>query len=69
MENAMSIALSELEGSVYVPEEEVEDVYRLFSYSLSYKKGAILLHMIRFFLENDELFFEVLRTYMNRYQN
>jgi aminopeptidase N len=69
MENAMSIALSELQGSVYVPEEEVEDVSRLFSYSLSYKKGAILLHMIRFFLDNDELFFEVLRTYLNRYQN
>ena len=30
-------------GSVYVPAEEVEDVYRLFSYGLSYKKGAVLL--------------------------
>jgi aminopeptidase N len=69
MKNAMSIALSETEGSVYVPEEEVEDVYRLFSYGLSYKKGAILLHMIRFILDDDELFFQVLRTYLDRYQN
>jgi aminopeptidase N len=69
MENAMSIALSEQEGSVYVPEEEVEDVYRLFSYSLSYKKGAILLHMIRFILDDDELFFNVLKTYLDHYQN
>lgn len=69
MENAMSIALSETSGSVYVPEEEVEDEYRLFSYGLSYKKGAILLHMIRFILDDDQLFFEVLQTYLDQYQN
>jgi hypothetical protein len=69
MENAISIALSAPEGSVYVPEDEVEDDYRLFSYSLSYKKGSILLHMIRFILDNDELFFDVLRTYLTSYQN
>lgn len=69
MENAMSVALGEKDGSVYVPEEEVEDVYRIFSYALSYKKGAVLLHMIRFILNDDTLFFEVLRTYLNRYQN
>jgi aminopeptidase N len=69
MDNAMGIALSEPSGSVYVPEQEVEDVYRLFSYSLSYKKGAILLHMIRFILDDDERFFQVLRTYLDQYQN
>ena len=69
MEDAISIALSAPEGSVYVPEDEVEDDYRLFSYSLSYKKGAILLHMIRFILDNDELFFDVLRNYLTSYQN
>jgi len=69
MEDAMSIALSEQEGSVYVPEEEVESLYRLFSYGLSYKKGAILLHMIRFILDDDELFFEVMQTYLAQYQN
>jgi hypothetical protein len=69
MENAISIALSAPEGSVYVPEDEVEDDYRLFSSSLSYKKGSILLHMIRFILDNDELFFDVLRTYLASYQN
>ncbi len=69
MEDAISIALGEKEGSVYVPEEEVENESRLFSYGLSYKKGAILLHMIRFMLDDDDLFFEVLRTYLYRYQN
>jgi len=69
MEDAISIALGEQMGSVYVPEVEVESVYRLFSYGLSYKKGAVLLHMIRYILDNDELFYEVLKTYLLRYQN
>lgn len=68
MEDAISIALGEKEGSVYVPKEGIEDEYRLFNYGLSYKKGAILLHMIRFILDNDDLFFEVLRTYLTRFQ-
>ena len=69
MERAMAIALQAQTGSVYVPAEEVEDEYRLFDYSLSYKKGAILLHMMRFILDNDDLFFEVLRAYLDQYQN
>jgi len=69
MENAISIALSEPKGSVFVPEDEVEDDYRLFSFSLSYKKGAILLHMIRFILDDDDLFYDVLGTYLSTYQN
>ena len=69
IEKAISIALGEPEGSVYVPAEGVEDDYRLFSYGLSYKKGALLLHMIRFMLDDKELFFEVLSTYLDRFQN
>jgi aminopeptidase N len=69
MDNAMSVALSEREGSVYVPEDEVENEYRLFSYALSYKKGAVLLHMIRFILDDDPLFFQVFKAYLFHYQN
>lgn len=69
MNNAMAIALRETTGSVYVPEDQVEDSYRLFDYGLSYKKGAILLHMIRFILDDDELFFRVLQSYMKEYGN
>ena len=69
MQNAMSISLGAPGGSVYVPEEEVDDVYRLFDRALSYKKGAILLHMIRFILNDDGLFFRVLQTYLSRYMN
>jgi len=69
MANAMSIAQGETEGSVYVPVDEVENTYRLFDYGLTYKKGAILLHMIRYQLDDDEVFFRVLRTYLHQYGN
>lgn len=69
MNNAMSLALQRTSGSVYVPEEDVEETARLFDYGLTYKKGAILLHMIRFILEDDNLFFHVLETYLEQYGN
>jgi len=69
MANAMSIALGETEGSVYVPLDEVDKTYRLFDYGLTYKKGGILLHMIRYHLNDDEVFFRVLRKYLEQYGN
>jgi hypothetical protein len=69
MTHAMSVALSETEGSVYVPVDEVDNTYRLFDYGLTYKKGAILLHMIRYHLDDDDVFFRVLRTYLHQYGN
>ncbi len=69
MANAMAIALSRSQGSVYVPEVEVEDNYRLFDYGLTYKKGAVLLHMIRYQLDDDALFFGALRHYLDQYGN
>jgi aminopeptidase N len=69
MSHAMSLALGETSGSVYVPEALADDPGRLFDYGLSYKKGAILLHMIRYLLDDDSLFFRVLRTYLVQYGN
>lgn len=54
-------------GSVYVPEEELGNIWRIFDGRLSYSKGALLLHMIRFELQDDSVFYEVLRTYMEEY--
>ncbi len=68
MEYAQSLAMEET-GSVYVPEESAEDVYRVFDYGLSYKKGATLLHMIRYELNNDSLFFAILREYSHNFED
>jgi aminopeptidase N len=54
-------------GSVYVPPDQLGDVWRIFDGRLSYSKGALLLHMIRFELQNDDLFFDVMRTYLEKF--
>jgi aminopeptidase N len=67
MRNAHEWALSEPEGSVYIPEEDARDEFRIFSRALSYKKGAALLHMIRYELDNDSLFYETLSRFQQRF--
>jgi len=54
-------------GSVYVPPEETGDIWRIFDGRLSYNKGALLLHMIRFELQDDDLFFDILASYVIEY--
>jgi aminopeptidase N len=54
-------------GSVYVPPDQLGDVWRIFDSRLSYSKGALLLHMIRFELQDDDLFFNILKTYNETY--
>ncbi|MBW6459371.1 MAG: T9SS type A sorting domain-containing protein [Bacteroidales bacterium] len=54
-------------GSVYVPEEELGNIWRIFDGRLSYSKGSLLLHMIRFELQDDDVFFDVLMTFVEEY--
>ncbi len=67
--NVHNFILSEPGGSTYVPEEEVtyENVDRIFDSRLTYWKGAVILHMIRFELQNDEVFFDVLRNFQLKF--
>jgi len=69
MENAHSWALSKPKGSIYIPEEEINDVSRIFSGALSYKKGAAIIHMIRFELQNDSLFFLTLKNFQEQFKD
>ncbi len=55
------------DGSVYVPESEVDNRDRVFSGRLSYYKGAVIVHMIRYLLHDDDLFFRVLQEYQQRF--
>jgi len=68
MSQAHSFAFAMPEGSLYVPPEEATNVYRIFNYNLSYKKGAAVLHMLRKETGNDSLFFEALRYYLQQYK-
>ena len=51
-------------GAVYLTDTEATDVNRIFSSRLSYKKGAMVLNMLRFKL-GDTNFFQGLRNYLN----
>jgi aminopeptidase N len=51
-------------GSVYVPPRDRYNEDRVLDNRLTYVKGARLLHMLRFELGSDSLFFRLLREYL-----
>jgi aminopeptidase N len=59
--------MSQPGGSVYC--DDTTDVNRIFSSRLSYDKGAAIIHTLRFVLDDDTLFFNILKTYQNQYHN
>lgn len=62
-------ALREPDGTVYIPEEDADDASRIFSGNLSYNKGMALLYMMRYEMQDDELFYLTLRNFLDRYAN
>ncbi len=69
MASIHSSVKSQPDGSVYVPPEEANpnNVWRIFDGRLSYDKGAAIIHMIRFELQDDSLFFETLQQFQQQY--
>jgi aminopeptidase N len=53
-------------GSIYVS-EGTTDFERIFSGTLTYNKGALLLHNLRFVLNDDAIFFDAIRLYLSRF--
>ena len=66
---AHEFVISQPGGSVYIPPDEIstDNVNRIFDARLSYYKGALLLHMIRFELADDTTFFDVLKNYQQAF--
>jgi aminopeptidase N len=59
--NVYSQAMTAPGGSVYVDDTTNEN--RIYSGRLTYDKGAAVAHMLRYMINNDSLFFQVLRNY------
>ena len=55
---------SQTSGAVYLTDTEALDVSRIFSGRLSYNKGAMVTHMLRWKM-GDMAFFQALRNYLN----
>jgi len=65
MDQAQNLAQT-LSGSVYVA--DTTNVPRIFDYYLTYKKGAAVIHMLRYLLNDDTKFFRALRTYQTQFR-
>ncbi|GAB3826830.1 hypothetical protein GCM10028895_38330 [Pontibacter rugosus] len=65
IESAQSWGKRELDGSVMVT--DTTQVSRIFNYGLSYKKAAAVIHMLRYTIANDTLFFKALRNYQQQF--
>ena len=65
MTNAM-IGASNAWGWVYV--NDTLNTATLFNSNASYKKGAAILHMLRYEINNDSIFFQGIRNYLNAHQ-
>jgi aminopeptidase N len=61
--------LSQPAGSVYVPAASLTNWGRIFSTRLTYRKGGALVHMIRFEMQNDSLFYRTLYEFQQQYKD
>jgi aminopeptidase N len=66
MNNAHNSVKSKPGGSVYNPDPNSPDI---FDYRLAYKKGGAVAHILRYEVNDDALFFNILRNYMTTYAN
>ncbi len=56
-------------GSVYIPPYQAIDENRIFNDRLSYKKGAAIIHNLRFEINNDSVFFHIFKTVQTRFKD
>ncbi|WP_165864978.1 M1 family aminopeptidase [Rufibacter latericius] len=66
LDRANTGALSQPQGSVFVKDSTF--VPRIFSSTLSYRKGALVLHMLRHALQSDALLFQVLQAFREEFK-
>jgi hypothetical protein len=69
MSSVHNNVMSVVNGSVFVPNSSIYDENRIFSGRLSYNKGAAIIHTLRFELQNDNQFFQILQQFQNQYKN
>lgn len=58
---------TEPEGSIVIPDSELQNERRIFNYTLTYRKGAYMVHQLRLKVGNDALFFSFLKAFLKQY--
>jgi len=71
MKYTNGFVMSEPDGSVYIPPEQIStsNPERIFDGRLSYGKGAVIIHMIRFELQEDALFFNIMKSFQQQFKD
>lgn len=67
MQQRHSNIMSQTGGSVWVADSTSDA--SIFSSRLTYNKGAAIVHTLRYIIDNDTLFFNGLRTFLDTYKN
>ena len=52
-------------GSIYLNDSLAQFTQHILNYSLSYKKGASIIHSLRYEIDNDSIFYEILRNFLS----
>ncbi len=60
--------MSQPDGSIYFTGIDTADDNRIFDGRLTYDKGGAIIHTLRFVINNDSLFFNGLRNFLNTYK-
>lgn len=63
MNNTHQSVMSSPGGNLYIPEADEYNESRIFSSRLSYNKGSAVIHNLRFEMQSDTAFFNMLKTY------
>ncbi len=58
-----------MNGSIYVSAEDTLNPYRVFQSSYSYHKASAVIHSLRFLINDDDMFFGILKEYQRRYKD
>lgn len=67
MINAQTGAKKHERGSVFISNDDFHNINRIFNTDLTYKKGATILHMLRYEINNDNIFFNVLKEFLQEF--
>jgi Secretion system C-terminal sorting domain len=69
MLNVHNDVLASLTGSVFVPDASLFDENRIFSSRFSYNKGSAIIHTLRFEMQDDNKFFQTLKTFQQQFKD
>lgn len=69
IQNFHNSIMSQPDGSVFIPPLQAINENRIFDGRLSYKKGAAIIHNLRFEVDNDATFFNIFKQVQLRYKD